>query len=79
MFAILCGIIEWKHICASLLLFVFFICIAVGDPFIMTVWVAIPLTDLTQPHFYACPKPVFFVFSIRGETYTVVLEVRHTL
>ena len=33
------------------------ICFAFGDPIIEKVRVGIPLTDLTPPQLYVCPKP----------------------
>jgi len=62
---IVCGLFEWKQICAGFLSFVD-ICIAVEDPVIRRGGlrssyqegrVGIPLTGLTLPHSCACPKP----------------------
>jgi hypothetical protein len=53
-FAIVCGLFEWKRICAEFFLLFVYICIAIGDPFIKR---GIPLTGLKAPHLRACLKP----------------------
>jgi hypothetical protein len=72
-FVIVCGLFEWKKICACFFLSCVYICIAVGDPVIKRGGFGIPLTSLAPPHFCDCPKPgpifptsyvvIFFQFS----------------
>ena len=74
-FVIVCGIFEWKRICAGFfLMFIYiYICIAIGDPVIKREWlrshfnpatffVSVPSQDLDFQHHMSC---LFFVFSER--------------
>jgi hypothetical protein len=55
-FVIICGLFEWKRICARCFSSFVYICIAFGDPAIKR-GVGIPLIGLGPPHLSACPKP----------------------
>ena len=75
MFVIVCGLFEWKRICAGLFIVLLYIYSRWRSPY-HEGRVGIPLTDLIPPHFCVGPKPgprfpksyvvVFFVFSEFG-------------
>jgi hypothetical protein len=52
-FVIVCGLFEWKQICAGF--FLSFVYVLLLE--IKLSSVGIPLTSLTLPHFCSCPKP----------------------
>jgi len=50
-FVIICGLFDWKKICAGFFYNFYYICIAVVDPVIKKGGFGIPLTGYTPPQF----------------------------